>query len=204
MTAATSLPVTGSATTLEDRILDAVLACVTRSGLRATTVDAIAREAGCGRATVYRTFPGGRDQLFEGASLRQLHRFAASVEGQLAAIDDLEDLLVAGIAGASRFLDEHGALRHLLDHEPEAVLSQFAFDRFDAVLATVRSFAVPHLARFVPERRAVEVAELLTRLVISYLFVPRDDVDLSSDADARRLVRTFVLPVVQPDLIDLT
>jgi len=39
------------------RVLDAALTCVGRVGLAKTTLDDVAREAGCARATVYRYFP---------------------------------------------------------------------------------------------------------------------------------------------------
>ena len=45
------------------RILEATYACVARWGLAKTTVEDVAREAKLSRATVYRTFPGGRDEL---------------------------------------------------------------------------------------------------------------------------------------------
>ena len=40
------------------RIRDAALVCIGRFGLAKTTVDDIAREAGCSRATLYRYFDG--------------------------------------------------------------------------------------------------------------------------------------------------
>ena len=46
-----------------ERILEATYACVARYGLGKTTVEDAAREAGVSRATVYRHFPGGKDQL---------------------------------------------------------------------------------------------------------------------------------------------
>src|SRR5918998_493496 len=47
------------------RIVRAAYACVVRSGIAATTLDAAAHEAGVARATVYRHFPGGRDELID-------------------------------------------------------------------------------------------------------------------------------------------
>ena len=46
------------ATDVRDRILDATLTCLGRVGLTKTTLDDVAREAGCARATLYRYFPG--------------------------------------------------------------------------------------------------------------------------------------------------
>ena len=45
------------------RIIDGTLACLARHGTAKTTVDDIARESGVSRATVYRAFPGGRDEI---------------------------------------------------------------------------------------------------------------------------------------------
>jgi AcrR family transcriptional regulator len=42
------------------RVVDAALRCLAREGLRGTTVDDIASDAGVSRATLYRAFPGGR------------------------------------------------------------------------------------------------------------------------------------------------
>lgn len=183
---------------LEARILDAAVEGVAEVGLRGTTVDDIARRAGCSRATVYRTFPGGREALFQAAALRQLDRFAASVDARLATVGSVEDLLVEGITGAARFFADHGALRHLIEHEPELLVPQIAFDRLDQVFDAVGAFATPHLARFLPPDRAGEVAEWVTRIVLSYLFVPRPDLDLTDAHHARRLVQAFVLPGLDP------
>ena len=49
------------------RVIEAAYACVERTGIGGVTVEAIAHEAGVGRATVYRLFPGGRDELVSAA-----------------------------------------------------------------------------------------------------------------------------------------
>src|SRR3954471_14382319 len=56
-------PMAQARPTGRDRILEATCACVARYGLAKTTVEDAAREAGLSRATVYRYFPGGKDQL---------------------------------------------------------------------------------------------------------------------------------------------
>ena len=47
------------------RTIEATYACVARRGIAKTTVEDVAREAGISRATVYRAFPGGRDELID-------------------------------------------------------------------------------------------------------------------------------------------
>jgi AcrR family transcriptional regulator len=176
------------------RIVDATLRCIARWGLAKTTFDDIAREAGCSRATVYRLFPGGKDALIEAVAAAEVARFFAALGARLDEADDLEALLVAGITEAARELQSHAALAFLLAHEPEAVLPHFAFRSGDAVLATARVFAAPHLARFVPEGDAPRAAEWVARIVLSYASCPADGVDLADEESVRRLVRTFVLP----------
>src|SRR4051812_35705519 len=65
--------------TLRDRILDATVACIARHGVSHTTIDDIARAAGCGRATVYRAFAGGKDAVVVAAGARELERFLAGL-----------------------------------------------------------------------------------------------------------------------------
>ena len=49
--------------TLRDRLLAATYRCVARFGLGKTTIEDVVKESGVSRATIYRQFPGGRDEL---------------------------------------------------------------------------------------------------------------------------------------------
>lgn len=182
----------------EQRIIDAALACVARWGLAKTTLEDVAREAGCGRATIYRTFEGGKGAVLRAALARESLRFRAEVESALAEVadpDDLTEVLTAGVVAAATFLDRHEALAYLLAHEPDVVLPHVAFHRLAGLFALVGDFAVPHLARFVgegePARRA---AEWLARVVLTYVLNPTEHVDLTEPVAARRLLSTYVVP----------
>lgn len=48
-------------------LLQAALDVIARDGLPAVTIDAVLRECGMARATLYAHFPGGRDELLRGA-----------------------------------------------------------------------------------------------------------------------------------------
>jgi AcrR family transcriptional regulator len=183
---------------LEQRICDAMLVCVARWGLTKTTLEDVAREAGCGRATIYRTFQGGKGQVIAAVLVREADRFRVEVEGAIAAADDPDDLtevLTAGVVAAAGFLAGHDALRYLLAHEPDVVLPHVAFHRLAGLFALVGDFAVPHLARFVgegePARRA---AEWLARVVLTYVVNPVHGVDLTDPVAARHLLSTYVVP----------
>jgi AcrR family transcriptional regulator len=65
--------------TLVDRVLDATYDEVAERGLGALTVEAVAVRAGSSRATVYRHFPGGRDELIDRTIRREVRRFFDTV-----------------------------------------------------------------------------------------------------------------------------
>lgn len=183
-----------SAGSLEHRVLAAAGRCIARWGLAKTTLDDVAREAGCSRATVYRAVPGGKDGLVAALVRTEVDRFLAGLAARLDGAADLEDLLVAGVTEAARRLAAHDALQFLVANEPDVVLPHVAFARCDAVFDRVAAVAVPRLRRFLDAERAAEASEWVTRIVLSYLLSPTPGVDLRDDGDARRLVRTFVLP----------
>jgi len=160
-----------------------------------TTLDDIAREAGCSRATIYRLFPGGKDVVLLAVAGRERAAFFDGLRAELDPVrDDLEDLLVTGVAYAARAIRDHGALQFLLAHEPELVLPLVAFDRLDVVLDHAAAFCTPYLAPHVGQEWAGRAGEWITRMVLSYALVPADGFDLATEADARRFVRSFVLP----------
>ena len=177
------------------RICDATLRCVARWGVTKTTLEDVAREAGVGRATIYRTFQGGKGHVLRAVLTRETTRFLAEVEAAIAGADGLEDVVVAGVTSAARQLAGHEALQYLLAHEPDVVLPHVAFQRMGDLFDVVAAFADPHLARFLPDREhRARAAEWLARVVLTYVFNPVDGVDLADPAAARHLVRTFVLP----------
>lgn len=180
---------------MDERISDALLVCVARWGIAKTTLEDVARQAGCSRATIYRTFSGGKGAVLAVTARREGARLRAVVEAAIAGTDDLEVLVVRAISAASGFLAGHGALRNLLAHEPDVVLPHVAFDRLTHVLDLVATMATPHLARHITDAEdAARSAEWVTRVVISYLLNPAAGLDLATEAGARRLVRTFLLP----------
>jgi len=182
-------------TALDARIVDATLRCIARWGLAKTTLDDVAREAGCSRATVYRAFPGGKESLVCSVVAVEVGRLADGLRVTLAGhADDLEDLLVAGIVHAARWLTGHDALRFMLAHEPELILPRVAFHQMNQVLEVACAIVGPALAPHVGAHEAGRAAEWVARLVFSYTLSPSDAVDVRDEDAVRVLVRDFVLP----------
>jgi AcrR family transcriptional regulator len=182
----------------EQRVVDATLRCIARFGVGKTTLDDVAGQAGCSRATVYRLFPGGKDRLLDAVVGRETARFAAGLTEALAGADDLEELLVSGVEYAARHLRQHDALQFLLAYEPELILPMIAFRQMDALLAKAVDVAAPHLAPYVGAGEAARAGEWLARIVVSYLIAPSAGFDLTDADSVRRLVQAHVLPGLAP------
>lgn len=187
---------------VDDRVVAAFLRCVARWGLAKTTLDDVAREAGCSRATIYRLFPGGKPTLMEQSVTHEAAQLLARIDAAAAPERTLEDVLVSTLHVSSRFLRGHAALGFLIRHEPGVVLPHITFDRVSPVV----ELAVAHLTHLLEPRvghpvEAQRLAEWVVRLVLTYTFTPGDLLDLRDPADARRLVSGFMAPglVIRPE-----
>jgi len=176
------------------RIVDGALGCLARQGIAKTTVDDIARAAGLSRATVYRTFPQGKEGILAAVVETEVARLFSSLAVAMGEATDLEDVLVAGMVEGARRLRSHGALGYLLEHEPGAILPFLTFSELDRVLLVAGDLAAPFFARWLAPEQASRAAEWAVRIVLAYVADPAPGTDLTDPEDTRRLVRSFVLP----------
>lgn len=190
-------PLPGDEPTLEARILDATLACVARWGVAKTTLDDVAREAGCSRATVYRVVPGGKDGLMLAAGERELVRFFGHLGERLAAEPTLVGRLARGIAEALRVIAGHDALTYLGEHEPEVILPFVSFDALDPLLDAAASFGAVVLHPFLDPDAARRTGEWAARIVLSYGFEPDDRLDLTDVDVVDRFIRCYLPHLTQ-------
>lgn len=181
---------------VHERVLDAALACFGRWGPAKTTLEDVAKEAGLSRATVYRVIPGGKSELGSEVAHREIARAVAGIDTVLAEAESLDALLVAGVVGIARTISEHELVQYLLLHEPDVLLPFIAFDRLEPALDLAVQLTGPHLRRFLPAEVAVEVAEWMTRLILSFTFVP-GSVDLTDEIAVETYLRSFVLPGIE-------
>jgi len=183
--------------TLRGRILKATLRCIARWGVTKTSLDDIAREAGCSRASVYRSFPGGKEALLQEVVATEITAFFDAMDSRLSEALTLRDVLVAGVEGALERLIEHEALTFLAEYEPDRLSLLPSTSGLARVLPPAVTFTSAHLRRFLPDPAADEAAEWVVRLVLSYAMCPPLGAE-SAGSCAVRLVDALLLPAIGP------
>lgn len=180
------------------RIVRAAAACVARWGLSKTTVEDAAREAGVSRATVYRYFPGGRDELFAAVVARENARFLGRLYDAVRDAGTLEAVLEAGLSFAHRDVGAHGVLQRVLQTEPDVLLPKLTVEAAGAQ-KMIASFLEPYLVSqpLAPGVEPGTAADFLARMALSYISSP-GRWDLDDPADVARLVRGELLGGVLP------
>ncbi len=175
------------------RILEATYACVARWGISKTTVEDAAREAGMSRASVYRHFPGGREELISATVAWEELRFLGRLYDELHDAPTLEEVLVRGLPFAHRSIVEHEVLQRVLETEPGLLLPKLTVEVTRAT-ALISGFLVPYLSRerLDPRVDAHEAADLLARMVLMYITAP-GRWDLDDPEQVVSLVRTELL-----------
>lgn len=176
-----------------ERLLHAAYACVARYGLGKTTMDDVAREAGMSRATVYRHFPGGRDELLSAVVTWETARFFQRLAAAVAAAPDFPSMVEHAVMFAHRAVLEHEVLQKILQTEPDLLLPQLTVEA-DRLVGLIGSFILPDLRRS-GVRDGVDLdvaAEHIARLFLSYIGAP-GRWDLNDPEQVRDLVRRELL-----------
>jgi AcrR family transcriptional regulator len=178
---------------VHERVVTGALRCIARWGVAKTTLDDIAREAGCSRATIYRAFPGGKNAVMLATGEAEVQRLLVDLAIALDAADSLADVLVVAMVESVRAIRAHEALQYLMVHEPEHLLVHVSFDALDPLLALATDFGAPYLQRYLDARTAREGAEWIARLIVSSVIGPCP-IDFGDPAVASEFLATYVLP----------
>lgn len=179
--------------TARERILEATYACVARYGISKTTVEDAAREARLSRATVYRHFPGGKEELISETIRWETNRFFLRLAEAVAGTNGLDEMLVEALMFAHQAIDEHVVLQKILQTEPDLLLPQLSIDSH-RVLGFIRTFLLPAVtAHGLPAGTEPAVAaDYLSRMVLSFI-AAQGRWDLTDRAQVRELVETELL-----------
>jgi AcrR family transcriptional regulator len=167
-----------------ERILDAAAELFFRQGIAETSMDDVARAAGCSRATVYRYFDD-REALRIAFVHRETRRIGTAVGAAVAGIADPTERVIESVMLAVAAVRSQPTLHAWFASANTEITRE--------IVST--SSVIHHLAAGVvaqhddPDR--CDRARWLVRTVVSLLLIPG-----GSAAEERRLVERFVAPVV--------
>ncbi len=181
-----------------EAIADAALRQFELFGLSRSTMDEISRRAKIARVTLYRRFPG-KDALIEAVMLRELRRFLGDLDAALAPFDDADDRLVEGFIFVLDAMRNHRLLQRVLESEPETILPNLTVQGAPFISAA-RDYLAARLVRDYDDQRSTEdsriVADIVVRLLLSFLLTPQTLVDLDDPDQARAFALRYLRPVL--------
>lgn len=178
-----------------ERLLQATFACVARYGIAKTTVEDVAREAGVSRATVYRQFPGGKDQLVNDTIRWESTRFFAELAAAIEHAPDFVTTVEEAIVFARNSLQQHAVFQKVLDTEPDTLLPQLTVDDSrlrGLVAAFLRAHLEPEKERLARGVTVEGAADHVARLLMSFMSA-EGSWDLADRAQVHQMVRTELL-----------
>jgi AcrR family transcriptional regulator len=173
------------------------VACIGRFGLAKTTVEDVARQSGVSRATIYRYFPGGRDQLEREAVAWEMGRFFLRLGEAVAGAPDLASMVEEGLVFARHAVLAHELLQRVLITEPDRLLPLMTINN-ERVLRMISGYLVPWLEREREAGRLAEGADVercadwVASMILSLIASPGSS-DLEDREQVRRLVNDQLL-----------
>lgn len=188
----------GASADPRQRILQATYECVARWGMSKTTVEDAAREAGLSRATIYRYFPGGREELMDAVVAWEHARFFTRLYDEVHDAETLEEVIERGLVFAHRAVLEHEVLQRILVTEPELLLPSLTIEG-QGTVEVIAAFLEPYLRRheLAPGVDVAHASRFLARMVLSYIASP-GRWDLEDAEQVSRLVRAELLAGIVP------
>ena len=149
--------------TTSERILDATLEVLARSGARRLSLSDVAATAGVSRPTLYHWF-SSKEALLEAFGHYEQQRYDAGIAQAVAGLEG-----DARLEAVLRFIVEFQhtySLRRIVDVEPEHVVHQMT-----RVMPIMRERLLEHFPG--PDGRIV--ASVVTRISLSHALIPDDD-----------------------------
>jgi AcrR family transcriptional regulator len=179
------------------RVLEGAYECIARRGMAKTTVDDVAVASGVSRATIYRLFPGGKDEVLRDTVGWEMDRFFLRLGEELGDAADFPEFLERALPLARRELLEHAVLQKVLETEPDRLNALITVQQ-DRVIGAIAAYFLPLLERdraaglVASDADLAPVAEYVARLSLSLIASPGRH-DLTDPAEVRHLVRGELL-----------
>ncbi|MFD6392899.1 TetR/AcrR family transcriptional regulator [Nocardia sp. NPDC060259] len=182
------------------RILDAALIQFEQVGVKKTTIEDIARQAGVDRATVYRRV-GSRDDVVTAVFAREVARVLTDLQSLPGKHDNLDDLVADILVTVVGRWRAHPLVQRLLVLEPDRVMPHLTTDSAPTIATSIlttesmlrEAIAAGMLAE-PPDLLAR--AEVLCRIVHSMILAPSGLLPLHTDEELAAFARAYLVPVI--------
>ncbi len=182
-----------------ESLLDAAERSLVARGYRASTMSAIARDAGCTRTIIYRHF-ATRDELLVALVTRATGRHVATIFEHFGGGDDLATMITEALVVVATDL-ARDPIFGVLSEQSEQVSAADFFAGATSLNAIVESLITAQIdAGNGVLRHGVRPTDAAHHLVVAAICLLRGVVPGSGDPDlVRRYVRVFVLPALLHD-----
>ncbi|RIK08869.1 MAG: hypothetical protein DCC49_08100 [Acidobacteria bacterium] len=184
---------------VSERICRAAITCFERFGVRKTSLEDIAGEAQCSRATIYRYFEG-KDSIVLETLRREAVSFFSILADRLETVDTFEELFAEAATTSAEVIGNHRLLNVMIEVEPQLLLPHVAFGPSNAV-EIASTFLAPYMARLrdsgdIGDVDVERASEWIVRTVLSYLLTPSRTLDLSDRQQVTELARCYLRPAL--------
>lgn len=183
-----------------EQVLDAALAQFEDLGIRRSTIEDIARRAGIDRVTVYRRV-GSKEDVTQTVIAREVQRLIAEVTAAGASLPSFEERIAVAFTAAIQHVRSNTLYNRVVALEPETVLPHLTSEAGPllciGVAATASLIAQAQQDGILGEINDPQaVAEVLARIVHSFVLTPRGVLALDSDQELHAFARAHLAPIV--------
>ncbi len=183
-----------------EEVLDAALAQFEDLGIRRSTIEDIARRAGIDRVTVYRRV-GSKDDVTQTVIAREVHRMMEEVVAASASLPTFEERIAVAFTTAIQHVRTNTLYNRLLALEADTVLPHLTTNA--SPLLGIGVAAAAGLIRQAQQDGILgqvgdpqTVAEILARIVHSFVLTPQGVLALQTDAELNAFARSHLAPIV--------
>jgi AcrR family transcriptional regulator len=180
-----------------DVILAASLKLVGEQGISGTSMADIASATGVSRATLYRYFPGGKDEVMEATVAWEQTQFLLRIRDAIDGSPDLVTLLVRALRVGRREIETHVQLQRLLATEPERLYPLF-FRSNQLMVRSIARYLAPLVAASSsrPDLDVAWAADEIARMYLQYV-EGSPAWNLDDPRSARNFVERYLLAALR-------
>ncbi|CAB4875056.1 unannotated protein [freshwater metagenome] len=174
--------VTVSDSSLRTQIVDAALLEIAAGHYQDLSIDRIVDRVQGSRSTIYRLVPGGNQALLDMCAEREASRIYSAVTTAISKESELHAGVLAGLTTVWYHLENHQALRVVMQANPEYLYNRLRFSEASSTYGAASLAVQPLLRRWLSGEQASRLGEWLIRIIVAFWSSPAPYLELSNPA----------------------